>query len=69
MLGWNRDAHMHMVWHQVPFDDAALFLTSKLMKDCAKLLANVPKDCLTATFGNEYEMLLAIPFGMGQALE
>jgi hypothetical protein len=33
MLGQNLQTHMAMIWQQVPFDDAALFLPGKVVKD------------------------------------
>jgi hypothetical protein len=60
---------MHMVWQQMPFDDAAFFLPRQLMQYRAKMLANVPKHRLAAAFRNEDEMVLAIPLRVGHALE
>ena len=41
----------------------------QLMKDRAQLLSQIPKHRLPASFGDEHNMVLAIPFGMGHALE
>jgi len=39
------------------------------VKDHAQLLSQIPKHRLAASFGNEHNMVLAIPFGVGHALE
>ena len=53
VLRWNRDAHVNMVWHQVPLDDLALLLFGKRMEDCAQL-TRLAKDDLSSSFGNEH---------------
>ena len=65
VLRWNRDAHVNMVWHQVPLDDLALLLFSQGMEDCAQLPTRLAKDDLPSSFGHEHNMVLAVPFRMG----
>jgi hypothetical protein len=60
---------MHVVWHQVPFDDLTLFLPCQFVEDRPQVFADIPKHRLAASFGNEDNMVLAIPFRMGHALE
>src|SRR5215470_2437817 len=43
VLRGNSDAHMHMVRHQVPFDDLALFLTCQRMEDFSQLPTRLTK--------------------------
>jgi len=68
VLGWYLDAHMHVIDHQMAFNDPTFFLTSQLVKDGPKVFANLPKQCLAASFGNKYNVVLAIESGMRQAL-
>ena len=32
VLGWNRDSHVHVIWHQVPLNDLTLFLLGQRME-------------------------------------
>ena len=64
-LGGNRDAHMHMIRHQVPFDNLAFLLFRERMEDRHHLLTRLAEDHLPSSFGNEYHMVLAVPLGMG----
>jgi len=50
------------------FKDLAFFLLSQFVKDQAKLLANFPIERLAAIFGDENNMIFAIPLRVGQAL-
>ena len=68
MLGRNRDAHMHMIWHQMTFNDLALFLLRQFMEDLAEMFTNLPIQHLAAIFGDKNNMVFAIPLRMGQAL-
>ena len=60
VLRWNRDAHVNMVWHQVPLDDLALLLFSQGMEDCAQLPTRLAKDDLPSSFGHEHNMVLSL---------
>jgi len=53
----------------VSFDNLALFLPRQLMKYRTQVFANIPKHRLAASFGNEHNMVLAIPLRVGQALK
>jgi hypothetical protein len=68
MLGWNLNAHMHVIHHQVSFDDATPFLHSQIMKDRAQLLSDLSKQGFAPPFGNKDQVVVAFPFGMGQTL-
>src|SRR5215831_10889894 len=68
MLGRDLEAYMHMIWHHRSLDDAACLLAGQLMKDWPQLTTNLPKQLLPATFGHKYNMVLAIPARMRQAL-
>ena len=65
---WNRDTHVHVVGHQMGFDDLALLLPGQRVKDRAQLTTRLAEDGLPAPFGHEHDIVLAAPFGMGQAL-
>jgi hypothetical protein len=56
---------MNVVWHQVTFYYSAFFLSSQLVKDFAKVFANFSKQSLSASFGDKYNVIFAIPFRMG----
>ena len=65
VLGRNSDAHMHMVWHEMPFQNLALLLPSQRVKDRTQLPADLAKDGLPSPLGHEYDVVLAVPFRMG----
>ena len=65
VLGRNRDAHVHVIHHQMSLHDLAFFLLRQRMKDRTQLTADIPKDGLTPSLGHEYHMVLAVPFGVG----
>lgn len=62
------DAHMHVIWHQMTFNDLAFFLPGQCVKDRAKLPVYFPIKSLAAIFGDENNMIFAIPLRVGQAL-
>jgi hypothetical protein len=65
VLGWNRDAHMHMVRHQMPFNNLAFRLLRQRMEDPSQLLARFAEDYLPSSFGHKHHMILAVPLGVG----
>jgi hypothetical protein len=65
VLRWNRDAHVNMVWHQVPLDDLTLILFGQGVEDWAQLPPRLAEDCLPSSFGHEHNVVLAVPFRMG----
>ena len=65
VLRWNRDAHVNMVWHQVPLNDLALLLFSQRMENCAQLPTRLAEYHFPPSFGHEHNVVLAVPFSMG----
>src|SRR5206468_2370756 len=65
VLGGNRDAHMHMVRHQVSFDNLTLLLTGQRMENRPKMLTRLPENYFAPSLGHENDMVLAVPFRMG----
>ena len=65
MLRWNRDAHVDVVRHEVPLHDLAFLLFRQSVEDRAQLAADIPKDCFPPSFGHEYNVVLAVPLGVG----
>jgi len=65
VLGRNRDAHVHMVRHQVSFDNLALLLPSQRVEDRTQFSTRLAEDHFSTPFGYEHNMVLAVPFGMG----
>jgi hypothetical protein len=61
----NGDAHVHVIRHQVSLNDLALLLPSQRMKDRAQLTTRLAEGGFSSPFGHEYDMVLAVPFGMG----
>ncbi len=65
VLGGNRDAHMHMVRHQVSFDNLTLLLPGQRMENRSQMLTRLPENYFAPSLGHENDMVLAVPFGMG----
>ena len=65
VLGRNGDAHVHVVWHQMPFENWAFLLPRQTMENWPQLTAGLPKDHFPPTFRHEHHVILAVPFGMG----
>jgi len=64
VLGRNGDAHMHVITHEVAFDDGGFLLPGQFMENGTKPLAKGIKDRFLSVLGNEDEMIFTIPFGM-----
>src|SRR6202042_1957201 len=65
MLGRNGDAHVHMIWHQMPFENLAFLLPRRSVQNLSQLTTRLPEDCFPPPFGHKHNMVLAVPFGMG----
>jgi hypothetical protein len=64
VFGWNRDTHVHLVRHQVPFDNLAFLLLRHRVEDRSLLLARFAEDYLAASFRHKHHMILAVPLGL-----
>ena len=51
-----------MIDHQMPFLDPAFLLRRKLLENFSKVLAQLAVKRLPAAFGNEHDMVFAVPF-------
>src|SRR5262249_60580879 len=51
MLRWNRDAHVHVIRHQVSLHDRALLLLRQSVENRAQWSSDIPKDRFTRCFG------------------
>ena len=60
-LGWDAQAHMYMVRQSMLFDQIQPKLPTQLAKDSADLLAQHSKDRLLSIFGDEHDVVPAIP--------
>ena len=49
----DRDAHVHMIHHQMAFHDLAFFLLRQSMENPSQLPPYVPEDHFPPSFGNE----------------
>jgi len=61
VLGRNRDQHVHMVRHQMPFFNLALLLLGQTPEYLAQVRPETPVQRLAAALGYENDMLLALP--------
>src|SRR5690348_7504992 len=59
VLGGNRDAHMHMVRHQVPFDYLALLLPGQRMENRSQMTARLPEYYFAPSLGHKHDMVLS----------
>ena len=65
VFGRNRDAHVYMIRHEMPFYNLAFLLPCSGVEDRSQLTPRLPKNGLSALAWAEHHMLLAVPFGMG----
>jgi hypothetical protein len=65
VFGRDRDAHVHVVWHQVSFHDLALLLLCQRVEHWTQLTPDIPKDGFPPSFGYENNVVLAVPLGVG----
>jgi hypothetical protein len=56
---------MHMIRHQVPFDDLAFLLQCQRMEDFSQLPTRLTKEHSVSSFGNKHHMVFAVPSRMG----
>src|SRR5215472_3162067 len=61
VLRWDRDQHMHMIGHQVPFLDLRLLLRGQLVEHLAEMPAQLQIQSLPSTFRNEDGVVFAVP--------
>ena len=59
-------AHMHMIRPQMPLDNFRLFMSSQFVKHLAEHFPDLTIDHFLSPFGNENNVIFAIPFGMTQ---
>jgi len=61
VLRWNRDEHVDMVRHEVPFQNLTLPLPSQLSEDLAQIPAKLLEEGFPPVLRNPYHMVLAVP--------
>ena len=61
VLGWNCDAHVHVVRHQVTLDDLALLLLGQRVEDRTQLPTRLAEDGFPASFGHEHHVCTCSP--------
>jgi len=62
------DAEVHVIRQQMTCNNPAFLLSSPLVKDRSACLTKVPTQGCTPPFGDEDDVILAMPSGMRQAL-
>ena len=60
VLRRNRDHHVHMIRHQVPFFDLRLHLSRELVEHLAEIPAKLQIQRLPSTFRDEYDVVFAV---------
>jgi hypothetical protein len=61
MLGGDLDAYVHMIRHQVAFNEAAFLLTSQRMEDGAQGFPNLALQAFSSPLGHKHDRILVIP--------
>ena len=64
VLGENRDTDMHMVRHQMPFDNLAFLLPGQRMENLSQMTTRLPEYYFAPSLGHEHN-ILAVPLRMG----
>jgi hypothetical protein len=57
----DRDHHMNVVGHQMPFLDLALLLTSETSKHVSQFAPDLPVELLSAVLRNEDDVVFTVP--------
>ena len=65
VLRGNRDAHVYVVRHQMPFDNLAFFLPCQRMENWSQLPTCLPEKRLASSLGHKHDVILAVPLGVG----
>ena len=60
VLRRNRDHHVHMIRHQVPFFDLRLHLSRELVEHLGEIPAKLQIQRLPSTFRDEYDVVFAV---------
>lgn len=68
ILRRDRDHHVHVVGHEVPFLDAALLLLRKRPEDRTEVPAQLSVEHLAPAFWDEDHVVFALPPGMVETL-
>src|SRR5665213_618880 len=61
---WDRYHHVHMIGHQMPFLDRAFLLLGQSAEHLPQVAAQLRIQRLPAAFGNEHDMVFALPFAV-----
>src|SRR5690242_18025712 len=61
ILGRNRDHHMHMIGHQVPFLDPALLPGSQVAEHLSQVLAQLPIQRLASVLRDKDHVVFCTP--------
>ena len=56
---------LHMIRHQVPIQNLALFLPGQSVEDFSQLPTRLSKQHLASSLGSEHDMVFAVPSRMG----
>ena len=64
VFGRNGNAHMHMVRHEMPFENLAFLLPRQCMEDRSQLLTGLPEDGFPSALGHKHYVVLAVPFDL-----
>ena len=60
VLGRNRDAHVHIVRHEMPFQNLAFLLPRQRMENLPQMPARLPEDGFPPPLGYEHNMVLSL---------
>src|SRR6185503_7677152 len=61
ILRWDRDQHVHVIGHQVPFLDLRLLLRGQLAEHLAEVPAKLQVQRLCSTLRDEDDVVFAVP--------
>ena len=64
VLRRDRNHHMDVVGHQMPFLDPALFLFGQSAEHLPEVAAQLRIQRLATAFGNEHDVVFALPFAV-----
>jgi len=60
IFGWNRNHHVHVIGHHMPFFYQTLFLPGQPMEHLTKFLFDLPENYFLTVFRDEHNMILTL---------
>ncbi len=68
VLRRDAEAHVDVIWHEMPLDDLRFLVPGEFVQDFAEMPSKRAENALLPPFRDKNHMIFAVPSGMAQAL-